>query len=190
MTDELKTLTFPSQAKFRAWLDKNHAKEPGVWLKIAKKSSGIRSVTYAEAVEVALCYGWIDGVMHGVDDNYFEQRFTPRRARSRWSQINRDKAEALIAAGKMEPAGLAEVDRAKADGRWAAAYGSSAPIEVPADLKRELKKRPAARDNLEKLTKSQRHFLLSHIEEAKKPETRARRIAKYVAMLEAGEKPY
>lgn len=190
MTDELKRLTFPSQAKFRAWLDKNHAKEPGLWLKIAKKSSGLRSITYDEAVEVALCYGWIDGVMHRVDDDYFEQRFTPRRSRSRWSQINRDKAEALIATGEMQPAGLAEIERAKSDGRWAAAYGSSSPIEVPADLKRELKKKATARDNFEKLTKSQRYFLLSHIEEAKKPETRARRIAKYVGMLEAGEKPY
>lgn len=191
MTDELKKLAFPSQAKFRGWLDKNHAKEPGLWLQIAKKDSGIPSVTYVEAVEVALCYGWIDGVVHGSDGgDYYEQRFTPRRARSTWSQVNRDRAEALIAAGKMRPAGLAEIERAKEDGRWAAAYGSSSPIDVPADLKRELKKNRAARDTFEKLTKSQRYFLLSHIEDAKKPETRARRIAKHVATLEAGEKPY
>jgi uncharacterized protein YdeI (YjbR/CyaY-like superfamily) len=190
VTDELKTMAFPSQAKFRAWLDKNHDKEPGLWLKIAKKSSGIKSVTYAEAVEVALCYGWIDGLVHGLDDDYYQQRFTPRRARSVWSKINRDKVEALIAAGKMKPAGLAEVERAKANGRWAAAYESAVNMPVPDDLMAALKKKPKALAFFEELNKSNRYAICYQVNDAKKPETRARRIAKFVAMMQRGEKLY
>ena len=117
--DDFPVKTFATQAKFEAWLAKNHSK-PGVWVKIAKKASGIPSVTYDEAVEVALCYGWIDGLMHGLDDDYYVQRFTPRRAKSNWSSINREKAKALIASGRMQPSGLAEIERAKRDGRWTA----------------------------------------------------------------------
>ena len=188
MTDEFQTLAFPSQAKFRAWLHKNHSKEPGLWIKYAKKGSGIETVTYAEAVEVALCYGWIDGKVRTVDENYYVQRFTPRRKKSKWSRINRDKAEALIAAGKMKAAGLAEVERAKADGRWDAAYLSAATMPVPEDFIRALEKKPRALKFFEGLDKTNRYAILYQIEDAKKPDTRARRIAKFVDMMQAGEK--
>lgn len=190
MTDEFQTLAFPSQAKFRAWLDKNHSREPGLWIKYAKKGSGIETVTYAEAVEVALCYGWIDGKVRTVDENYYVQRFTPRRKKSKWSRINRDKAEVLIAAGKMKPAGLAEVERAKADGRWDGAYESAANITVPDDFLRALKKKPKALRFFEDLNKSNRYAILYQIQDAKKPETRERRIAKFVEMMQRGEKLY
>jgi uncharacterized protein YdeI (YjbR/CyaY-like superfamily) len=189
-SDELQTLTFPTQAKFRAWLEKNHSKEPGLWIRYAKKGSGITTMVYAEAVEEALCYGWIDGKVRTVDENYYVQRFTPRRKQSKWSKINRDKAEALIAAGKMKPAGLAEVERAKADGRWDAAYDSSATMTVPDDLIAALGKKPKALKFFENLDKSNRYAILYQIHDAKKPETRARRIAKFVAMMQKGEKLY
>src|SRR5688500_9909027 len=183
------TKAFATKAGWQAWLDGNHAKAPGLWLKFAKKASGIPSVNYAEAVEVALCYGWIDGLVRTLDDDYYIQRFTPRRTKSKWSKINRGKAEELIAAGKMKPAGLAEIDRAKADGRWDAAYDSPTTMEVPADLKRELRKNPVARRFFETLSKSNRYTILYQIAEAKKPETRARRIAKFVEMLNGEQKP-
>lgn len=190
MNDELETIAFATQAQFRTWLDKNHSKGPGVWVKLAKKASGIKTVNYAEAVEVALCYGWIDGLARRLDEDYYIQRFTPRRARSKWSKINRGKVERLISEEKMKPAGLAEVERAKEDGRWDAAYDSPSTIEIPDDLKRELRKEPQAREFFESLNKSNRYAVLSQIADAKKPETRARRIAKFVTMLKAGEKLY
>ena len=191
MTEEFQTLTFSTQAKFRAWLEKNHSKEPGLWIQYAKKGSGIQTMVYAEAVEVALCYGWIDGKVRTVDENYYVQRFTPRRKQSRWSRINRDKAEALIAAGKMKPAGLAEVERAKADGRWDAAYEPAAKMTVPDDFLLALKKKPKALKFFEEeLNKSNRYAILFQIHDAKKPETRARRIAKFVEMMRKGEKLY
>jgi uncharacterized protein YdeI (YjbR/CyaY-like superfamily) len=190
-SDEFQTLTFPTQAKFRAWLEKNHAKEPGLWIKYAKKGSGIKTMVYAEAVEVALCYGWIDGKVRTVDESYYVQRFTPRRKQSNWSRINRDKAEALIAAGKMKPAGLAEVERAKADGRWDAAYESAANMPVPDDFLSALEKKPKALKFFEEeLNKTNRYAILYQINDAKKPETRARRIAKFVEMMQKGEKLY
>ena len=124
--------------EWRAWLEKHHAGEQGAWLKIAKKKSGIASVSHAEALDVAICFGWIDAVRHAHDDDWFLQRFTPRRARSKWSQVNRDKAERLIATGEMRPPGLAEVERAKADGRWDAAYEPQSQATVPDDLQAEL----------------------------------------------------
>lgn len=190
-SDEFQTLTFPTQAKFRAWLEKNHSKEPGLWIRYAKKGSGIKTMVYAEAVEVALCYGWIDGKVRTVDENYYVQRFTPRRKQSKWSRINRDKAEALIAAGKMKPAGLAEVERAKDDGRWDAAYEPAAKMPVPDDFLSALKKEPKALKFFEEeLNKSNRYAILFQIHDAKKPETRARRIAKFVEMMQKGEKLY
>lgn len=191
MTGDLPTLTFPTQAKFRAWLEKNHAKEPGLWIQYAKKGSGIKTLVYAEAVEVALCYGWIDGKVRTVDEDFYVQRFTPRRKQSKWSKINRDKAKALIAAGKMKPAGLAEVERAKADGRWDAAYGSAANMTVPDDFLSALRKKPKALKFFEEeLNKTNRFAILYQIDDAKKPETRARRIAKFVEMMQKGEKLY
>jgi uncharacterized protein YdeI (YjbR/CyaY-like superfamily) len=189
LPDELPVRDFKTQAAWRTWLDKNHAKSPGVWIRFAKKASGKRSVTYQEAVEVSLCYGWIDGKVRTVDEDHYIQRFTPRRAQSRWSKINRGKAEALIAAGEMKPAGMQAVDEAKGDGRWAAAYASPAVIEVPADLERELK-RTKTEAFFEGLNKTNRYAVLYQIEEAKRPETRARRIVRFVEMFQDGRKPY
>lgn len=188
--DDPKTMVFPSQAKFRAWLDKNHTKALEIWLKLAKKNSGIKTVSYQEAVEVALCYGWIDGLMRSLDEDYYIQRFTPRRTKSKWSKINRAKVEELIKAGKMTPAGLAEIERAKADGRWDAAYDSPSTIEVPDDLRLALARNAKARRFFEKLNKSNRYAVLYQIHDAKRPETRARRIKNFVEMFAEGKKPF
>ena len=189
MPDQQPVIEFESQASFERWLAKEHGRSDGVWLKMAKKGSGISTIGYAEAVEVALCYGWIDGQLKRVDDDYFVQRFTPRRARSKWSKINVRKAEALIAAGRMKPPGLAEVERAKADGRWAAAYDSPTTATVPDDLAGALRASPKAAALFEQLTSGQRYLILYQLQDAKRPETRRRRIEKYVAMLERGERP-
>jgi uncharacterized protein YdeI (YjbR/CyaY-like superfamily) len=168
------------------WLARNHATSPGLWLKIAKKGTGTITVDITDAIEIALCYGWIDGLRHKHDDVYFRQRFTPRKPRSRWSQINRDRAEALIAAGRMQPAGQAEVDAAKADGRWDAAYAGSRTMEVPDDLTRALRRNTKARRAFEALDSRNRFAILYRIHDAKRAETRARRIEQFVTMLEEG----
>jgi uncharacterized protein YdeI (YjbR/CyaY-like superfamily) len=180
-------LAFASAEAFEAWLAEHHATSDGLWIKFAKKASGIATVVYAEAVEASLRHGWIDGQVKRVDDDYYVQRFTPRRARSRWSKINCAKAEALIASGAMEPAGLAEVERAKADGRWAAAYDAPSTATVPDDLRAALDREPAASEFFETLDSNNRYAVLHRIQDAKKPETRARRIEKFVAMLSRGE---
>jgi uncharacterized protein YdeI (YjbR/CyaY-like superfamily) len=180
-------LAFESPAAWEAWLEDNHATSDGVWVKIAKKGSGIESVRYPEVLDLALCFGWIDAVRRALDDHYFLQRFTPRRARSRWSKINRDKVGRMTAEGTMRPAGLAEVERAKADGRWDAAYAGQATITVPDDLQAELDTRPAAKAFFESLSSQNRYAILYRLQDAKRPETRARRLAQFVAMLEAGE---
>jgi uncharacterized protein YdeI (YjbR/CyaY-like superfamily) len=187
---ELPVLEFASQESWRAWLDKNHSKVDGAWIKYAKKGSGIQSVSYQQAVEIALCYGWIDGKVQSIDDAYYRQRFTPRRPRSKWSKINRDKALALIEAGAMHAAGLAEVERAKADGRWDAAYDSFREIAVPEDLQEQLDKNPVAREFFGTLTKSNRYAILYQIEDAKRQETRVRRITKFIALLNERKGPY
>lgn len=186
--DDLPTLSFASQAKWESWLDDNHAEAPGLWLKIAKKAACIETVTHAEALDVALCFGWIDGQRGRLDDDWFIQRFTPRRARSRWSQINRDKAERLIADGRMRPAGLREVERAKEDGRWDAAYASQSTIEVPDDLQQALDANSAAKEFFETLDSRNRYAVLYRVHDAKRAETRTRRIEQFVAMLARGEK--
>jgi uncharacterized protein YdeI (YjbR/CyaY-like superfamily) len=188
MADDLPILLFASPGELEAWLDDNHAAAEGVWLKIAKKGSGVESVTYAEALELALCFGWIDSQKRGFDERHFLQRFTPRRPRGKWSQINREKAEGLIAGGAMRPTGLAEVEAAKADGRWEAAYAGQRKAEVPADLQRELDENEAARKFFAELDSANRYAILYRLQEAKKPETRERRLRKFVAMLERGEK--
>lgn len=188
MADELPIHLFPEPGEFEAWLEENHASSEGVWLKIAKQGTGERSVTYAEALELALCFGWIDSQKRGLDETHFLQRFTPRRPRGRWSKIIREKAEALIAAGRMRPAGVAEVDAAKADGRWEAAYEGQRTAKVPADLQRELDANPAAAKFFASLDSANRYAIVYRLEEAKKPETRERRLRKFVAMLERGEK--
>jgi uncharacterized protein YdeI (YjbR/CyaY-like superfamily) len=161
-----------------------------VWIKVAKKASGIESVTTAEALDVALCFGWIDSRREALDEQYFLQRYTPRQPRGRWSRINREKVERLTAEGRMRPAGLAEVERAKADGRWDAAYDGQRAATVPDDLQRELDARPGAKAFFETLNSQNRYAILYRLDDAKKPETRARRLAKFVAMLEAGETIY
>jgi uncharacterized protein YdeI (YjbR/CyaY-like superfamily) len=180
-------LAFADQAAWRAWLAEHHASSDGVWIKFAKKASGIPTVVYAEAVEESLIHGWIDGQVKRVDDDFYIQRFTPRRAQSRWSKINCAKAEKLIAEGRMHPAGLAEVERAKADGRWARAYDSPTTATVPDDLRAALDAEPAAAKLFEDLDGNNRYAILHRIQEAKRPETRAKRIAQFVAMLARGE---
>jgi uncharacterized protein YdeI (YjbR/CyaY-like superfamily) len=189
-SDDPPQLAFASDAEWEAWLQAHHADSDGVAVKIAKKGSGIASVAYPEVLDIALCFGWIDGRRNALDDHFFLQRFSPRRARSRWSKINREKAEALIAAGRMRPAGLAEVERAKADGRWDAAYEGQRSMSVPDDLQRELDARPQAAAFFATLSSQNRYAILYRLHDAKRPETRARRLAKFVAMLEAGETIY
>jgi uncharacterized protein YdeI (YjbR/CyaY-like superfamily) len=188
MPDDLPILSFASAVEMEDWLEGNHAGSDGIWLKIGKKGSGIASVTYAEALKLALCFGWIDSQKRGFDERYFLQRFTPRRPGGRWSRINRKKAEALIASGAMRPAGLLEVEAARGDGRWEAAYAGQRTAKVPDDLQRELDRNEAARDVFAKLDSANRYAILYRLEDAKKPETRARRLRKFVAMLERGEK--
>lgn len=188
MADDLPIHLFAGPDELATWLEESHASSQGVWLKIAKKGVDEPSVTYAEALELALCFGWIDSQKRGFDDRHFLQRFTPRRPRGRWSRINREKAEALIASGKMRPAGLAEVEAAQADGRWEAAYEGQRTAEVPPDLQRELDANPAARRFFDSLDSANRYAIVYRLGEAKKPETRERRLRKFVAMLERGEK--
>ena len=185
MDDE--AIPFESRAAFEAWLAEHHGSSDGIWIKFAKKASGIPTVVYAEAVELSLTYGWIDGQAKRIDDDWYRQRFTPRRARSIWSKINRAKAEALIASGAMQPAGLAEVERAKADGRWERAYDSPTTATVPDDLRAALDADPAAAKLFGELDGNNRYAILFRIQNAKRPETRAKRIAEFVAMLSRGE---
>jgi uncharacterized protein YdeI (YjbR/CyaY-like superfamily) len=187
---ELPILPFASREAWEAWLEEEHAASDGLWLKIAKKGSGIETVTFVEALDVALCYGWIDSQRAGFDGRYFLQRFTPRKPRSKWSQVNREKVARLTEAGRMRPAGLREVERAKADGRWDAAYEPQSTATVPEDLRLVLERNEGAREFFETLNSTNRYAILHRIQDAKKPETRARRIAKYVAMLAEGKKPY
>ncbi|MDQ5818002.1 MAG: YdeI/OmpD-associated family protein [Actinomycetota bacterium] len=187
---DLPIIPFASRDAWEAWLQEQHATSEGLWLKFAKKDSGIETVTYSEAVEAALCYGWIDGQKASFDDHYWLQRFTPRRPRSKWSKINRQKATELIERGEMKPAGLREVERAKADGRWDAAYDAQSTATVPEDLRRELDKNDRAREFFATLDSANRYAILYQIQDAKRPETRARRIQKYVAMLNEQKKIY
>ena len=182
------TLTLPDGAAWRAWLAEHHDDSPGVWLVTAKK--GAAGVSRDEALEEALCHGWIDGQARSRDDATYLQRYTPRRSRSAWSQRNAKIVERLTEDGRMHPAGLAEVGRAKADGRWEAAYAGPATIEVPDDLADALKAEPEARAMFERLTSQNRYAVLYRIVTAKKPETRQRRIEKFVAMLARGETIY
>ena len=188
--DALPTMPFTDQQDWTTWLAANHASSPGVWLQIAKKNSGVPSVTYAEALEVALCYGWIDGQKKGRDELSWLQKFTPRGPRSIWSKINRAKAEELIASGAMQPAGLAAVEQAKANGQWDAAYDGQSNASVPEDLQAALDDSPDAQAFFATLNSRNRYAILHRIQTAKKPETRAKRITQYVEMLENGEKLY
>jgi uncharacterized protein YdeI (YjbR/CyaY-like superfamily) len=188
--DDLPVLAFPSAGAWRDWLDAHHADSPGLWLRIARKGAGVDSVTRAEAVEAALCFGWIDGQGRSLDERHWLQRFTPRRPRSPWSRINREKALELIARGDMRPAGLREVERAQADGRWDAAYEPPSTATVPDDLAAALAGDPAAGEAFTNLDARNRYAILHRLQSAKRPETRARRIAQFVAMLAEGRRLY
>jgi uncharacterized protein YdeI (YjbR/CyaY-like superfamily) len=184
MADQLPTLLFAGPAELEAWLEENHANSQGLWLKIAKKGAPEPSVTYAEALDLALCFGWIDSQKRGFDETHFLQRFTPRRPRGRWSRINREKAEVLIEEGRIRPTGLAEVEAAKADGRWEAAYEGQRTAQVPPDLRRELDANPAAKEFFASLDSANRYAIVYRLNDAKKPETRERRLRKFIARLE------
>ena len=182
------TRSFATPAAFSAWLSKNHDKSAGLWLKLAKKDAKTQSINYAEAVEVLLTWGWIDGQKQSAEEGFWLQKVTPRRPKSIWSQINRDKALALIKAGRMQPSGLQEVERAKADGRWQAAYASAKTTSVPEDFSLALAKSARARKFFETLDAANRYAILWRIGQAKKPQTREARIAKFVEMLSLHEK--
>ena len=179
---DLATVSFASAADWLAWLDAEHDRSPGVWLVIAKKGAPTPSVTYAEALDGALRYGWIDGQKAARDQHVWLQRFTPRAPRSRWSRLNRDKAVALIGEGLMRPAGLRQVELAQADGRWDAAYAGQATAEVPDDLRAALDADPGAAAFFATLTGANRYAILYRVQDAKRPETRAKRIEQYVAL--------
>ena len=181
-------LTCETQEKWEAWLECNGGTSPGVWLRLARKGSGQATVTYAEALESALCHGWIDGQKQAEDEHHWLQRFTPRTARSIWSRINKAKAEALVASGRMRPAGLQEIERARQDGRWDAAYPSASKATVPRDLQEALDANQQAKAFFATLNSQNRYAVLFRIQNVKKPETRARKIAQFVDMLSKGEK--
>jgi len=185
---EMPVVSFAATEEWSAWLASRHHSSIGVWMKIAKKASGHASITYAEALDVALAWGWIDGQKGKLDEAWWLQKFTPRGPRSMWSKINREKALALIAAGKMMPSGLAEVERAKKDGRWDRAYESQGRASAPEDLELALARNPRAKKFFATLDSRNRYAVLFRVQHAKKAETRARRIAQFVEMLARGEK--
>jgi uncharacterized protein YdeI (YjbR/CyaY-like superfamily) len=184
----LETLLFPDQAAWERWLSEHYGQADGIWLKIAKKASPTPSVNYDGALDVALCYGWIDGQMNTFDEHFYVQKFTPRRPKSMWSKRNIEKIAQLSAAGLMQPPGLAQVEAAKADGRWDQAYDKPSQMSMPDDFKAILEANPKAKAFYETLNKTNTYAILWRIQTAKKPETRAARIQKLIAMLEAGEK--
>ncbi len=185
------TITLVDVAAWRRWLGEHHEEPDGLWLRLAKKGTiAPTSLTYDEALDEALCHGWIDGQVRRLDEPTYRQRFSPRRARSPWSKRNVGIAERLTSEGRMTPAGLAAVEQAKADGRWEAAYSGQATIEVPADLTVALNAEPAARAMFDILTSQNRYAVLLRIHNAKRPDTRARRIEQFVAMLARGETPH
>jgi uncharacterized protein YdeI (YjbR/CyaY-like superfamily) len=185
---DLPILPFESKKKWVDWLARQHDKSSGVWLQIAKKDTEIPSVTYEAALDVALCYGWIDGQKKSFDDKYWLQKFTPRGPKSIWSKINTEKAERLMASGEMKPAGLKVIEAARQDGRWDAAYASQKNISIPEDFQAELDKNKIAKAFFATLKSAERYSFLFRIQNAKRPETRVKRIQQFVEMLEKGEK--
>jgi len=185
---EPSAFAFPAQ--WASWLAEHHETSTGLWIKFAKKAAGIQSINHEQALDLAIAHGWIDGQVKSLDDRYYLQRFTPRTARSKWSKINCAKAEKLIAAGAMTPAGLRQVELAKADGRWDAAYAGPRTIELHPELQAALDANDAAREFFATLDSRNRYAIVYRTQDAKKPETRARRIEKFIAMLAAGEKIY
>ena len=183
----LPILAFTDSAAFERWLEAQPEGSPGLWIKFAKSGSGIASVTKAEAIDSALCHGWIDGRLDRYDDKHWLVRFTPRKARSKWSQVNRTRATELIEAGRMRARGLAQIEAAKGDGRWEAAYAPASRAEVPPDLQAALDRSPAAAAFFATLTGANRYAILYRIGAVKRVETRARKIGEFVAMRERGE---
>ncbi|MEA2210208.1 MAG: hypothetical protein QOF83_156 [Solirubrobacteraceae bacterium] len=182
----LEVLEFPDQAAWEDWLGRHHADTPGVWLRIAKKAAAITTVAYPEVLDTAICHGWIDGQRKPLDETYFLQRFTPRGPRSKWSQVNREKALALVAAGRMRPPGQAQVHAAQADGRWDAAYAPQSRAAVPEDFQRALDQHPKASEFFATLTGSRRYAFLYRLHKVQGPERRAQRIADYIVRLSEG----
>ncbi len=189
-TNGLSIMSFETQQDWERWLTEHHTDTVGIWLKIAKKETGIPSVNYSEALDSALCYGWIDGQKASFDDQYWLQKFTPRRPKSIWSKVNCDKATALIAEGRMQPEGIRQVELAKADGRWESAYESQSKITIPADFQSELDKNQKAKDFFSTLDSINRYAILFRIHSAKKPATRSARINKFIEMLSNNQKIY
>ncbi len=181
-------ITFANQEDWEAWLGSNGEVVAGVWLRIAKKSAEQPTLTYAQALEVAICYGWIDGQKQAESEHYWLQRFTPRTPKSTWSKINKAKAEALMSAGKMHPTGLREINRAKRDGRWEAAYSSASTATVPDDLQKALDRNPKAKQFFATLNSRNRYAILFRIQSVKRAETRARKISQFIDMLNRGER--
>lgn len=190
MVDELPVVLFKDQREWEEWLTENHTEQGGLWIRIAKKNSGIESLTYAEALDVALCWGWIDGLKRSWDEVSWIQKFTPRRKRSMWSKVNQGKVEALIAGGRMRPPGLAEIERAKEDGRWDAAYESFSNAEPSEEFQAALDASPKASRFFETLNRQNRYAFIVRVQMARRPETRTRKIAEFIAMMERGEKLY
>lgn len=186
----LPVLAFGDGESFERWLEGQPADAAGAWLKLPKKSAGASGLTKAEAIDAALCHGWIDGRLDKYDDQYWLIRFTPRKARSKWSQVNKARAAVLLAEGRMRESGVAQIEAANADGRWAAAYAPASSAEVPADLQAALDANPRAARFFATLKGANRYAILYRIGSVKRPETRARKIAHYVAMLERGETIY
>ncbi|HMI09405.1 MAG TPA: YdeI/OmpD-associated family protein [Candidatus Saccharimonadales bacterium] len=188
MIIESPIILFESLADWEAWLTKHYADEQGVVMKIAKKGSGIKSITQPEALDGALCYGWIDGIRRGLDDKHYLQKYTPRRPKSTWSKVNVEKIAQLTATGRMQPSGIEAVEAAKKDGRWDAAYDSQKNMMIPDDFQAALDKNLAAKSFYETLNKTNTYAILFRLHMAKKPETRQARIEKFIGMLERGEK--
>ncbi|MEP7339151.1 MAG: YdeI/OmpD-associated family protein [Acidobacteriota bacterium] len=184
---EIPVILFAKPKNWEAWLKANHAESKGLWLRLAKKNSGIESINYAEALDVALCYGWIDGQKKSYDDATWLQKFTPRGAKSIWSKINREKVEALIESKRMKPAGLKAIESAKQDGRWDAAYDSQSKATVPEDFQAALDQNAKAKAFFATLKSVNRYAILFRIQTAKKAETRAKRIRQFIEMLEKHE---
>lgn len=190
MPNDYPIIECKTQEEFAKWLAKNHTTVPGVWIRMFKKATAIPTVTHDQALDEALCYGWIDGQVKSYDEKSWIQKFTPRRPRSTWSKRNIEHIERLTKLGKMQPEGLAEVEKAKADGRWAAAYDSPSTMTIPEDFLKALTNNKKAKETFETLNKSNTYAIAWRIQTAKKPETKERRIKTIIEMLEKGEKLY
>ena len=188
--DQTRIQAFEDSAAFWNWLEQNHASEPELWLKIYKKGSGQKSINWEEAVVEALCWGWIDGIKKSLDDEAYLQRFTPRQKSSNWSKRNREHVDRLMAEGRMQEVGMVHVRAAQADGRWEAAYAPASEMTIPEDLLAALEERPQAKAFFETLNRQNLYAIAYRLQTAKKPETRQRRLEKFIAMMEKGEKLY